>query len=91
MKHSKATISKACKLYEGGTPIRQICKKTGIASTSTVLFHCNPEYRQDMNRRTLEWRKKNPRKWKKIQDKAIATHKQKHGQKENNNQKDRQK
>jgi hypothetical protein len=77
MRHSKTTVTKACQLYQAGTSVRDICKKTGIKSTSTVMYHCNPAYKADMNRRNLEWRKKNPKRWAEIRKKAIANHKEK--------------
>lgn len=62
-KYSTQTLNRACRLYEQKVPLRQILKKTGIKSTSTILFRCNPEYRERMYKYGEAWRKKNPEKW----------------------------
>ncbi len=76
-RYDKKTIAKACSLYIKGTPLRAIQKETGIKSTSTILFQCNPGYRKDMISRGAKWRKDNPEKWTAIWKKAHEKRKKK--------------
>jgi hypothetical protein len=84
-RYDKKTIKKACTLYEKGVPLRAIMEKTGIKSSSTIQFACDPEYREKHNARSLEWRKKNPARWKEINTKAVQNYQKKkddsHGKK----------
>lgn len=70
-RHDKKIITKAKRLYKAGVSLRSIAQKTGIKSTSTILFHCSPDYRKDMVKRQQEWRAKNPERWKEICDRAT--------------------
>ncbi len=76
-KYDQKTITQACSLYIKGTPLRAILKETGIKSTSTVLFQCNPGYRRDMVARNAAWRQKNPEKWTAIWKRAHEKRKKK--------------
>jgi hypothetical protein len=69
--YDKKIISKAKRLYSKGVSLRKICKETGIKSTSTVQFHCDPEYRAKAYRSGKMWRKKNPKRWRDICKKAV--------------------
>ena len=77
-RHDKKTITKACALYEKGVPLRIIMEKTGIKSTSTIQFACDPEYRAEQMNRVKSWREKNPERWKEINSKAVAKYQRKH-------------
>lgn len=70
IRHPKPTIKKACRLYAEAVPLRRIMRDTGIKSTSTILFACNPDYRKSMIERGRIWRKKNPERWLEICRKA---------------------
>lgn len=76
--YSKQTIKKACALYEKGVSLRVIMEKTGIRSTSTIQFACDPEYKAKQIERAAEWRKKNPDRWKEINTKAVRKYQKKH-------------
>ena len=75
--YSKKIIAKACSLYSEGVPLRAIMEKTGIRSTSTIQFACDPEYKAKQIERTAEWRKKNPDRWKEINTKAVRKYQRK--------------
>lgn len=74
-KYSKETIKLAKKLYKKGLTLRAIMKETGIKSTSTVQFHCDPEYRKRMIESGRKWREANPDRWKQIYQKAAKKRK----------------
>lgn len=76
-RYSKKTIAKACRLYEAEVPLREIMRKTGIKSTSTIQFQCDPEYREKHMKRSVEWRKKNPERWSEINSKAVRKYQRK--------------
>jgi hypothetical protein len=70
-RYDKKIIKKACALYDEGVPLRVIMQKTGIKSTSTIQFACDPDYREKHMQRATEWRKSNPDRWKEINSKAV--------------------
>jgi hypothetical protein len=76
-KYDQKTIKKACSLYSKKISLRDIMKETGIRSTSTIQFHCNPDYQEAHVKRSLEWRKKHPRRWKAINKKAVKKYQKK--------------
>jgi len=69
-KYPKKTIARACALVEKGVPLREIMRRTGIKSTSTIQYRCDPEYRKRQDDRGREWRAKNPKKWLEISKRA---------------------
>lgn len=77
MRYDKKIIAKACGLYVKGVSLRKIQAETDIKSTSTILFACNPRYREGMKKRHAEWRKKNPERWTEICQRAHAKRKAK--------------
>ena len=68
--YSKKKITQACSLYDAGVPLRAIMKKTGIKSTSTIQYRCDPAYRLKHDRNGRKWRKANPERWAEICRKA---------------------
>lgn len=76
-RYDKKTIAKACRLYEKDVPLREIMKQTGIKSTSTIQFRCSPDYREAHSKRSSEWRKKNPKRWREINAKAVKKYQRK--------------
>lgn len=76
-RYDKKTIAKACALHEKGVPLRAIMEKTGIKSTSTIQFACDPEYREKHMKRAADWRKENPDRWKEINTKAVKKYQRK--------------
>lgn len=77
IRYDKKTIAKACKLYDAETPLREIMRRTGIKSTSTIQFQCDPDYREAHMNRAKEWRKKNPDRWREINVKAVRKYQRK--------------
>ena len=51
--------------------MRKILSATGISSHSVVYFHCDPERRRAIVKKSLAWRKKNRKRWRKIANKAA--------------------
>lgn len=83
-RYTKKTINKAKRLYSKGLSLRAIMAKTGIKSTSTIQFHCDPEYRERMIESGRKWRRENPERWIEICKKAAEKAKNKnqsHGKK----------
>jgi hypothetical protein len=80
-KYTHKTIEKAKKLYNKGVSLRAIMAETGIKSTSTIQFHCDPEYRERMIESGRKWRRENPERWVEICKKAAAKAKRKNGKK----------
>lgn len=76
-KYDQKTINKACTLYKKKVSLRDIMKATGIKSTSTIQFQCDPDYRKEHKKRTLEWMKKHPKRWKAINKKAVKKYQEK--------------
>ena len=76
-RHDKKTLAKACRLYDKGVSLREIMKETGIKSTSTIQFQCDPEYREAHIARTKKWKKENTDRWKEINSKAVRKYQRK--------------
>ena len=76
-KYDEKTITRAKELFSKGISFREICKKTGIKSTSTVMYHCDPNYRAAMKEHGAEWRAKHKEQWRKICRKAAKKNRDK--------------
>jgi len=70
MRYSPKKIAKACALYDEGVPLRTIMSRTGIKSTSTIQYRCDPDYRKKHDRNGKAWRKAHPEEWAEICRKA---------------------
>ncbi|HOB90280.1 MAG TPA: hypothetical protein PKG74_03060 [Candidatus Colwellbacteria bacterium] len=77
IRYDKKTIEKARRLFKKAVPLREIMRRTGIKSTSTIQFRFDPKYRKKHALRGMKWRKKNPERWSEINRRAVARYNQK--------------
>ena len=80
IKYTKKQIDNACALYRKGkmslNEIARICK---LSDAKAVLYHCNPERRLRMVTHSLRWRRRNPKAWKAIHNRAAKKYRLTHG------------
>lgn len=76
-RYDKKVIAKACRLRAEGVSLREIMKRTGIKSTTSIRYACDPVFRENMNDRTNKWRQKNRTRAREINRRATEAYQKK--------------
>lgn len=68
--YTKTQIRDACKLFKKGElPVRAIARAV-LMDTKAVRYHCDPKYKTRVQKDSLAWRKKHPKRWRTIANRA---------------------